>query len=433
MIALPANDLNKNEPVGQLPPRDWMAWPETLAVVAALAAKGTEVRFVGGCVRDSLIDRPVRDIDIATPDRPEQVLALLAAAGVRAIPTGIAHGTVTAVVGERKYEITTLRRDVETDGRHARVAFTDDWGADAARRDFTINALYCRPDGAIYDPFEGIPDLAAGRVRFIGDASARIDEDVLRLLRYFRFYAWYGRPPADVDALAACRANASRLATLSGERLYAEFMKILASPDPAGACVMMQGEHVLAALLPEAQWIGRLRALSFLESRGLARATVRPDPLRRLAALIEADGAQIAAIAERFKLSRAEAERLSDLVATVDRPAAGMDAAAARRLLHGLGADRFRDRVLLHWAAVRDRGEHGHARDTRLWTDLLDQADAWVPQPLPVDGKDVVARGIQPGPRVGEILILLETWWQDSDFRANRADGLAKLDEILKV
>ena len=182
-----------------------MQAPATRAVLVALTADGSDVRFVGGCVRDAVLRRPIRDIDIATHDPPERVMALLDAAGIKAVPTGIVHGTVTAVLGKAHFEITTLRRDVETYGRHARVEFTNDWTADAARRDFTINALFCRPDGLIFDPFDGLADLGAGRVRFVGNAMQRIDEDVLRLLRFFRFFAHYGRPPADIEALAACR------------------------------------------------------------------------------------------------------------------------------------------------------------------------------------------------------------------------------------
>jgi len=199
----------------RLAPQPWMTAPETRAVVAALTADGTEVRFVGGCVRDALLGRPVKDVDIATPDRPQRVMELLARAGIRAIPTGIEHGTVTAVVGRTPFEITTLRRDVETYGRRAKVAFTDDWTADAARRDFTINALSCTPDGRLYDPFGGLADLRAGRVRFVGDPEARIREDVLRLLRFFRFYAHYGAAPPDPAALAACRALAPLLPGLA--------------------------------------------------------------------------------------------------------------------------------------------------------------------------------------------------------------------------
>lgn len=195
------------EPVGKIPPQPWMDAPETREVLEALSAGGVKVRFIGGCVRD-LFKRPVRDIDIASPEPPEQIMAKLRNAGIKVIPTGIDHGTVTAVVDKASFEITTLRVDVETDGRRAKVAFTDDWVADAARRDFTFNALSCTPVGDVYDYFGGLEDLGRGCVRFVGRASERIAEDVLRLLRFFRFYAHYGRPPPDQEALAACRERA---------------------------------------------------------------------------------------------------------------------------------------------------------------------------------------------------------------------------------
>ena len=219
-------------PAGRLEPQPWMSAPETRAVVAALSADGAELRFVGGCVRDALADRPVTDFDLATPEPPERVVALLQRAGIKAVPTGIEHGTITAVSGGMPFEVTTLREDVETYGRHAKVAFTDDWVADAARRDFTINALSCSPEGLLYDPFDGLKDLEAGRVRFVGDARARIHEDALRLLRFFRFHAHYGRGAPDLDGLAAASDLAPHLAALSGERVRNELLRLLAAPDP---------------------------------------------------------------------------------------------------------------------------------------------------------------------------------------------------------
>ncbi|MFQ5959208.1 MAG: CCA tRNA nucleotidyltransferase, partial [Alphaproteobacteria bacterium] len=249
------------EPAGTIEPQRWMTVRATRAVVDALRAQGAEVRFVGGCVRDAVAGRKVTDVDIATPDPPETVIRLLEAAGIRVVPTGIKHGTVTAVVARRPFEITTLRRDVETYGRHAKVAFTDDWTADAARRDFTINALFCAPDGTLYDPFGGLDDLRAGRVRFVGDAVQRIREDVLRLLRFFRFYAHYGRPPPDAEALAACRAMALALPSLSGERVCAELLRLLAADDPAAVLELMIEADVLEFVLPEVAGVGALAEL----------------------------------------------------------------------------------------------------------------------------------------------------------------------------
>ena len=247
--------------IRRIEPTSWMIADATRAVMKALAADGGEARFVGGCVRDSILDRPVGDIDIATHEPPQRVIELLTAAGIKALPTGIAHGTVTAVVDTEHFEITTLRLDLKTDGRRAEVAFTSDWSEDAARRDLTINALSMTEDGDIHDPFGGLDDLAARRVRFVGDAETRITEDVLRLLRFFRFFGSYGRPPADADALAAAAKLAHLLPTLSGERVWSELRRLLCGPDPAALFQLMADHGVLDPLLPGTPWIARLAAL----------------------------------------------------------------------------------------------------------------------------------------------------------------------------
>ncbi len=301
-----------------------MTAPETGEVIRALTRDGAAVRFVGGCVRDALAGRNVRDIDIATPDPPETTLRLLEAAGLRAIPTGIEHGTITAVSGGRHFEITTLRIDVETDGRRATVAFTDDWTADAARRDLTINALSCSPDGEIFDPFGGADDLSAGRIRFVGDAAARIREDVLRLLRFFRFYAQFGNPPPDREGLAACRTLADLLPTLSGERVQAELFKLLACAASPDVLALMAAEGILAHVLPEAADFERLRGLIAIESA----AAVAPRPGRRLAAMLDLDAADTRALADRLRLSGKDRDYLLDMrrlgadFVVIDDPAA---------------------------------------------------------------------------------------------------------------
>ncbi|PKU23823.1 CCA tRNA nucleotidyltransferase [Telmatospirillum siberiense] len=425
------DSLPKDVPVGQLPPQDWMEADATRAVIAALTAEGGEIRFVGGCVRDAVLRRPIRDIDIATHDPPERVTALLEKAGIRAIPTGLAHGTITAVIGKAHFEITTLRCDIETFGRHARVEFTNDWTLDAARRDFTINAMFCRPDGMIIDPFDGLADLGAGRVRFVGNAMQRIEEDVLRLLRYFRFYAHYGRPPADIDALEACRIQAHKLADLSGERLCGEVMKLLQAPDPAGVLLLMQGHHILQHLLPEARDFGRLRVLVFLETRGLVRPNVAPDPLRRLAAALDVDARGTENVAKRLKLSNALAERLSALAAPPVLPDESMDDKAARRLLHRVGAPHFRDLALLAWARRKAVGDRMTAAETQRWISLLDRSDTWRPVELPVHGRDLIALGVPRGPRIGVYLAAMERWWEAGDYRASRDETLDRLRELV--
>src|SRR5262249_44857902 len=273
-----------------------MTEPPTQAVMVALGA----ARFVGGCVRAALLGRAIGDTDIATPPPPDAVPRRLEAAGIKVVPTGLAHGTVTAVVAPRHFEITTLRRDVETYGRHARVEYTDDWAADAARRDFTMNALFCSADGTIYDPFGGLDDLRAQRGRFVGDPAERIREDGLRLLRFVRFHAHAGKPPRDPAALTACRALAHFLPTLSGERVCAETLKLLSAPQPADVVDLMRENGVLAHFLPEATRIDRLRALVAAEAVTPRDLVPRPDPLRRLGELLDGREASAEPVATRL-------------------------------------------------------------------------------------------------------------------------------------
>ncbi len=411
---------------GALAPQPWMTAPETRRVIAALSAEGAELRFVGGCVRDAVLGRPVSDIDIATHDPPATVMALLEAAGIKAVPTGIAHGTVTAVLGKAHFEITTLRRDVETDGRRAKVAFTDDWREDAARRDLTINAIFCDPAGRLYDPFGGLADLRLGRIRFVGDARTRIREDVLRLLRYFRFYAHYGKPPPDEEALAACRELASLLPRLSGERVAAETLKLLAAADPASVLAMMRDENILAFVLPEAArgpGIETLRALVTIEGLGAGA-----DPLRRLAAFIDPACGEGDArnIAERLRLSGAERERLAALVVVEPELEREITAETRRRLLYRLGTERFRDLALLAWAREIVAGGPSTRAAVEAWREHLAAAAAWRPVELPIKGRDLLALGLPSGPELGRLLAALEEWWIAEDFAPDRAACLAK-------
>jgi len=407
-------------------PQPWMTAPATRKVMAALAADGAEARFVGGCVRDALLGVPVKDIDIATHETPERVIALLERAGIKAVPTGIAHGTVTAVVGEEHFEITTLRRDVRPRGRHADVAFTDDWAEDAARRDFTINALSLAGDGTVFDPFGGLDDLARGRVRFVGDAETRIREDVLRLLRYFRFFAWYDRPPPDAEALAAARKLAPLLPSLSAERVWAELRRILAAPDPAAVLTLMAGEGVLAHVLPEARRFDVLAALATVEAaEGLGGAGA--DPVRRLAAVIAPDPEAAAGIAARLRLSRADGGRLAALAREGAAIAPDCTGPEARRAVYRFGQALYRDLVLLSWAA--EKAEGGGRQADAAYAALLEVGVSFRPPALPVKGKDALALGLAPGPAVGKALAEVEAWWMAEDFRPDRAACLARLRE----
>lgn len=389
----------------------WIAEPAVARLLAALGAAGIEARFVGGCVRDSLLGLEIGDIDVATPAVPDAVMAALKRAKIRAIPTGLAHGTVTAVIPPRHFEITTLRRDVETYGRRAKVAFDAGWAEDAARRDFTINAIYLAPDATIFDPVGGQADLAAHRVRFVGDAATRIAEDVLRILRYYRFEARFGGGDGDPDARAACRVAVGQLPTLSAERVARELMRLIAAPEPVRALQLMEQDGVLAVLLPEAKYIGRLDRLVRLGD----------DPILRLAALIEADKAGAIAIAERLRLSNAERDRLTGRARPWPLDPAA-EAKAQRLTLYRLGAERYRDLALLLAADERIAA-------SRL-QELLEFADSWKLPNFPLGGADVAALGIAPGPRTGQLLNAVKRWWEDGDFTADRAACLAKLSEL---
>jgi poly(A) polymerase len=407
----------------------WLRAASSRRVLAAIEADGREARFVGGCVRDGLSGRPPGpEIDLATSERPEQVIRLLERAGLPAIPTGLTHGTVTTIANGRHFEITTLRRDVACDGRHAEVEFTDDFVADAARRDFTINAMSCDRVGRLYDYFGGRADLAAGRVRFVGDAAARIAEDYLRILRFFRFFAHYGRPPADPPALAACRAAAPELRRLSGERIQTEMTKLLSAEDSLPALRLMVQAGVLEHVLPGPVSLARLARLLELAPDS--------DALVRLAALLRPPPAEpdaVEHVAERWRLSNRDAERL---LAVTREPLPDLRASpqARARDLHCLGAERYEDLARIA-AADADRARIAAAEgddDPRgPLADALAAAKSWHPKRLPVGGDDVLALGVPAGPRVGAILRALEAWWVERDFTPDRAACLAEARRLL--
>ena len=394
----------------RIAPQPWMVEPATCAVLAALLAGGVEARFVGGSVRDALLGKQIGDIDIATPASPERVIELLEKAGIKVVPTGLAHGTVTAVVPPRHFEITTLRRDVETYGRRARVAFDADWAADAARRDFTINAIFLTPDGTLHDPVGGLVDLRARRVRFVGDPATRIAEDVLRLLRYYRFEARFGNGAGDGPARAACRAAAHSLPILSAERVAQELAKLLETPDPIAVLRMMQEDGVLAVVLPEARRLKRLQRLIEIEPA--------VDPLLRLAALIEVDGEGATALAARLRFSNARRDRLRGLSRPWPVDQRG-DVREQRRALYRLGVERYR---AVAWLMAAE----GEVSRSQL-TQLLDLAGSWTPPVFPLDGRDVTTLGIPTGERVGQLLATVRDWWEAGDFTADRAACLAYL------
>jgi poly(A) polymerase len=380
----------------------WMHAAETRAVMDALG----DARFVGGVVRNALMGRPVSDIDIATPSTPDEVTKKLEAAKLRAIPTGLEHGTVTALVNGKTYEVTTLRRDVSTDGRRAVVAFTTDWKEDSQRRDFTINALYANAEGEIFDYDNGIADLQAGRVRFIGDAVASIREDFLRILRLFRFHAWYGKGEIDADALRASAAEKAGLVKLSGERIQKEVLKLLEADNSVAMLRVMAASGILSEILPGDLQIVRLERLVAIDSNNF----FTPDPLLRLAALLPDDAKTASAIADRLKLSNAYRERLEDLAGGREKVVSYLSIREVRKLLYRIGIARFKDRVMLRWA------EDEKASNAIQWRAMLAMADAWVRPVFPLDGGNVMAAGVPQGPLIGKILNEVEEWWIDSDF-----------------
>lgn len=418
------------EPQGQLGPEPWLTAPETLAVFEALGAGGEPPRFVGGCVRNALAHHPVTDIDVATPEPPDRVMAFCADAGLRVIPTGLQHGTVTVVASNVRFEVTTLRRDVETDGRHATVAFTDDWVADAKRRDFTMNALSATLDGAVYDPFGGIADLAKGMVRFIGRPEQRIAEDRLRVLRYFRFYAQFGAPPIDRASLDACRAAVGDLGNLSRERVRDEVMKLLAVPDPSIALKLMDGAGVWTAVMPTPARIGRLRTLAWLEDRGAVAVGVETDPLRRLAAVGVKTPAEAEAVAGSLKLSNAQTDRLAAMVSNAP-PDPGSGIGAIEAALYRDGASAISDRALLAWAEERDSDGWDAAKRTPAWLALVEHVQTWEKPNFPIRGRDALAQGAAPGPLIGRSVRIVEDWWVEQGFRPDRDACLMKLAEIV--
>jgi len=378
-----------------------------------------QARFVGGAVRNALLGVPVVDIDIAVPMPPQEALARLKAQGIRTIETGLDHGTVTAIAGTHAFEITSLRRDVETDGRHAKIAFTDDWAEDAARRDFTINALYATADGAIFDYATGVEDLVAGKVRFMGEARVRIAEDYLRVLRLFRFHAWYGRGEIDAESLRAAAEAKDKLKTLSAERIAKELLRLLEADHPGPVLRVMAATGILPELLPAASQLARLERLVELDAEhGFA-----PDPVLRLGALLPDDAGAADAAADRLRLSNADRDRLEQALGG-ERIDAQLPAPQARRLLYRLGQACFRDKVLLQWAAA--------PASAGAWRQLLDMADKWQRPRFPLTGRDVMQAGVPEGPQIGRILAALEDGWVEDDFAADESALRDRLQAMVR-
>jgi poly(A) polymerase len=418
--------------IGKLAPQPWMKAAETRTLFKALKAEGNEARFIGGCVRNAIVGLPVEDIDIATTETPHRVLKLLEAANIKAIPTGIEHGTVTAVINSIHYEITSLRIDVENHGRRATVAYTDDWVADALRRDFTINTMSSTIEGDIFDPLSGMDDLNKRRVRFVGSPKLRIEEDLLRLLRFFRFHATFGGNAVDQAAITACRRLAPRLNELSAERVQSELFKILEAPNPANTMILMNNELVLKYVLPEAKNFSRLKSMDWLETNFINIDTINPDKLRRLAALLFIDEAGHAALAKRLRLSNKQCSRLAIMTKFARTPVMELSQLRRHHALYDLGADNFRDLVLLNWSQEKTIERQNFPERTKHWLDLIDAADTWQQPIFPIKGGDAKKLGLKQGPAVGRALGEVKSWWRHGDFQANRRQCIYQLKQIIK-
>lgn len=383
-----------------LPPQAWAATPGGAAILDALDAGNRTTRLVGGAVRDALLGLPVSDVDLATALDPETVIRRLTAAGVHVVPTGIAHGTVTAVTADIKIEVTTLRRDVSTDGRRATIAFTDDWQEDAARRDFTMNALYAAlPSGEISDFFGGRDDLAAGCVRFIGEPLARIAEDHLRILRFFRFHGRFGKGEPDAGALGACAARANDLMALSRERIRDELLRILLLPKVVETLALMLANGILKPVLPEIEMV-RLPELAALVARETAWPA-SPSALRRLAAIVPPQPSVYHELGKRLRLSRREAARLAALGVRYETAPADPFAAA-----YWDGVETVADRLLLFGDMARP---------------AFAALQGWHKPVMPFSGKDVIAAGTAPGPDVSRRLLEFEKAWVAAGFPQGEA------------
>ena len=385
--------------VPSLKGQPWLEADASKAVMAALETAGGPdcARYVGGCVRNALLDVPVDDVDIATQLEPQQVLAALKTAKIRAVPTGIEHGTITAVVNSQPFEITSLRRDVETDGRRAVVAFTRDWAEDAARRDFRLNALYANGRGELFDPTgSGLSDAEQRRIVFVGEPEQRIREDYLRILRFYRFWAWYGRGAVDAEGHAACCKLAEGVATLSAERVSKELLKLLAAPDPVAAVNAMDEAGVLSVILPRAD-----RA-SFA-----AMVAITPDPVLRLVALLPLSAEGLAEDARRLRLSNAQRERMVASAVLLD---ADMSEQQARAMVWRDGLTAFVDRTY--------RAEAAGIAPQNMQA-LRQMAQGWRIPSMPVGGRDLAQAGFKPGPMTGKVLKAFEQSWIADDFPAD--------------
>ncbi|MGU3398341.1 CCA tRNA nucleotidyltransferase [Brucellaceae bacterium D45D] len=406
---------------------DWLKERPLQALFDALNRDGGEARVVGGAVRNTLLGTKVSDIDVATTHVPQETVRLAQEAGFKTVPTGIEHGTVTVVVKGTPFEVTTLRHDIETDGRHAKVAFGTDWEADAQRRDFTINALYAKADGTVIDTVGGLNDIETKTLRFIGDAEQRIREDYLRILRFFRFFAWYGSGRPEAEGLRASARLKDGLAQLSSERVWAELKKLLSAPDPSRALLWMRQAGVLTTILPESEkWgIDAIHALVRTESDLGWQA----DALLRLESIVPPDAVRLEAMGKRLKMSNAERARI-EAWGRADAIKPELSEQALKKIIYRGSSQAVIDRIRLAYAAARQDAAGSDDAMIRAggFARLLETAQNYDAPVFPVTGGDLLELGVEKGPVLGEELRRLETFWIDSGFSLDRAALLRKLD-----
>ena len=408
---------------------DWLRDADLQRLLAALSGPGEDggeaelARVVGGAIRNTILGQPVSDIDIATTCPPAVTVARATAAGFKTVPTGIEHGTVTVIANRRPFEVTTLRRDVETNGRHAVVAFGRDWQADAERRDFTINALYCEADGTVVDLVGGLADIERQTLRFIGDASARIEEDYLRILRFFRFFAWYGAGRPDGDGLRAVTRLKGGLTKLSAERVWAELRKLLAAPDPSRALLWARQTGVLTLILPESERWGIDGIHGLMAAEQLYGWPA--DPLLRLECIVPPDPARLAELSTRLKLSNVDRDRLKAFAEADPVSPEGSEAAFRLKLYF---ADRggLLDRLRLQLAVSAAKGLDA-AGATAALARLVKTAESFDPPSFPVTGADLQDLGMKPGKEFGAVLQELKLAWVESGFVLSREKLLARV------
>jgi poly(A) polymerase len=411
------------QPIGKLPSQDWLTNPETVQVMQAIMVRGKPARFVGGCVRDALLNREISDIDIATSEPPEQVMQHLADADIRSVPIGIDHGSVLAIQHNMTYHITTLRADIETYGRQALVSFIDDWTDDATRRDFTMNALYADLDGTLYDPCNGVEDVKAGRVHFIGNASNRIEEDYLRILRFFRFQAYYSRVPAAQADLEACQLYAPKLKTLSSERVWYELKRLLQADNPGSVLQHMYQYDILSAIfthqIREQAIVIDVPRLIEIETKYQATH----DPIRRLTCILGDSVASAQHIRHDLPLSTAELSQLIHLTKLIHDQPDLSDTFQTYRILHFHGPKMYQDYVYLMTALQKHNDIEGS----------LALLKAWDSPSMPVRGQDLMDSGLASGPKIGLLIHEITNYWLENACKPNRDQCLQWLRDRNKL